>query len=64
MFKVGQKVVFVVGFYTGAKGVVVEVDESDPDLPYFVVFEDGDGTECKGWFSADEVEAVEEEEAE
>jgi ribosomal protein S4E len=59
MFKVGQKVVFVDGsdYEEGTKGVIVEVDEADEQIPYLVAVTDEDGDDVEVWCRNDEIEA-------
>lgn len=60
MFKVGQKVLFTEASEEGAPGtigVIVEVDENDEDVPYYVEYLDDDRVLITNWCYGKEIEA-------
>jgi hypothetical protein len=59
MFKIGQRVLFTEAseHEVGIEGVIIEVDETDEDCPYYVEFTDEDGDLVTEWCWTREVEA-------
>ena len=60
MFNVGQKVVFTEASEEcapGTAGVIVEVDEDDECVPYYVEYLDDDGDLITNWCYGNEVKA-------
>ena len=59
MFEIGQRVVFKtksVNSEAGTKGIIVDVDEEDEELPYLVDYKSKYGYLSREWCYEEEVE--------